>query len=141
MDVDTLGATPRREGTLPGLKVSKREGKSTTRDIGDSTEYSEYWDRKVDYMSLKVPITSLVREDIENSFQQRKWQIGRSADAPPMRYIQRSVGEARLVDYGSGMKSKVLTEAMQKSLGRGSAQKTAPGSKPKPKPGAAKKSG
>lgn len=142
-DVDTLGPDTASvaRGLFQVLKVSTRQGKSSTRDIGDSTEYSEFWDKRVDYMSNKIPITSLVREQMETSFQQRKWQIGRSGDAPPMRYIDRSVGEARLVDYGSGLKSHVLTEAMQKSLDRGSAQKTAPASKPKPKPGAAKKSG
>jgi hypothetical protein len=143
MDVDTLGPDTASvaKGLFQVLKVSTRQGKSTTREIGDSTEYSEIWDRRVDYLSHKIPITSLVREEIETSFQQRKWQVGRSEDAPPLRYLDRSLGQARLVDYGSGMKSRMLTEAMQKPLpGRGSAQGTT--AKPKPKPsGTGKKSG
>jgi hypothetical protein len=138
MDVDTLGPDTASvaKGLFQVLKISTRQGKSTTHDIGDSTEYSEIWDRRVDYMSHKVPITSLVREEIETSFKQRRWQIGRSESAPPLHIIDQSIGEARLLDYGSGMKSRILPPSMQKSLpNRAAAQ---PASKPK---SAGKKSG
>jgi hypothetical protein len=139
MNIDTLGTdtTSVAKGLFQVLKVSTMQGKSTTREIGDSTEYSEIWDRRVDYMSHKIPITSIVRESIETKFTQRKWQIGRSADSPPLRTIDRSAGESRLVDYGSGMKSRILPESMQKSLpGRAAA----PAAKPKTT-GTGKKSG
>ena len=144
MDVDTLGPdtvlVPR--GAFQVTKVRARQGKSTTRDVGDSTDYTEVWDTRVDYITHKVPITSLVREEIESSFQRRKWQIGRSADAPPMRYLDRSIGEALLVDFGAGMKSQILPESMQKSLkGRKSAEGAPPPSRPATQPGATKKPG
>jgi hypothetical protein len=140
MNIDTLGrdTTSVAKGLFQVLRVSTMQGKSTTREIGDSTEYSEIWDRRVDYLSRKIPITSVVRESIETMFQQRKWQIGRSADAPALRIIDRSLGEARLIDYGSGMKSRILPPAMQKSLpGRAAAP---PAARPKAT-ASAKKSG
>lgn len=144
MDIDTLGQdtvqVPRGEFRV--LKVRTRQGKSTTRDVGDSTDYSEIWDSRTDYITHQVPITSVVREVIETTFQQRKWQIGRSEDAPPMRYLDRSIGEARLVDYGSGMKSSMLPESMQKSLkSRKAAEGAAPPKGTKPPAGAPRKSG
>jgi len=139
MNIDTLGSDTASvaRGVFQVLKVATIQGKSTTREIGDSTEYSEIWDRRVDYMSHKIPITSIVRESIETKFTQRRWQIGRSTDAPPLRTIDHSGGEARLVDYGSGMKSRILPEYMNKPLpGRAAA----PASKPKTA-GTGKKSG
>ena len=133
MDVDTLGedtvAVPR--GDFRCVKIRTRQGKSTTRDVGDSTDYTEVWDIRTGFMNPKIPITSLAREEIETSYQQRKWQIGRSENAPPLRYLDRSLGEARLVDYGSGLKSRMLPESMQKSLPSRRAGTGAP-AKPKP---------
>jgi hypothetical protein len=143
-DVDTLGqdtvSTP--QGTFQCLKVSTRQGKSTTRDVGDSTEYTEVRDNRVSYLSRRIPITSLAREEIEYSIRERKWQIGRSEDAPPLHYLDRSLGEARLIGFGENKKSQILPESMQKSLA-GRRASRAPGAQPerKPKPGGARKSG
>jgi len=141
IEVDTLGedtvSVPR--GTFPCVKVRTRQGKSTTRDIGDSTEYIEVWDIRVGHFNRRIPLTSLAREEIETSFQERRWQIGRSEDAPPLRYLDRSLGEARLVDYGEGMKSRTLPESMQKPLPGRRAAESAPPAKqkaPPPKSGA-----
>ena len=144
MDIDTLGQDTVRvpRGDFRVVKVRTRQGKSTTRDVGDSTDYSEIWDNRIDYITHQIPITSVVREEIESSFQQRKWQIGRSEDAPPMRTLDHSLGEARLIDFGSGMKSSMLPESMQKSLKtRRSAAGAAPPKGTKPPASAPKKSG
>ena len=141
VDFDTLGedtvSVPR--GQFKCLKVEIRQGKSTTRDFGDSTDYIEVWDKRRGFYNRQIPITSLVREEIESSYQQRKWRIGRSEEAPPLRYLDRSLGEARLVDFGHGLKSRMLPEHMQKPLPRKAAGGAAP--KPAPKAGAAKKTG
>jgi hypothetical protein len=141
VDFDTLGqdtvSVPR--GTYSCLKVEIRQGKSTTRDFTDSTEYIEVWDKRRGYYNREIPITSLAREEIESSYQQRKWRVGRSEEAPPLRYLDRSLGEARLVDFGRNLKSRVLPEYMMKPLPRKAAGGAAP--KPPPKAGAAKKSG
>ncbi len=133
MDVDSLGAdtvsTPL--GLYHGIKVSERQGKSATHDEGDSTEYTEMWDKRVKCVSRQIPITSLLREEIETSVQLRKWRIGRSEEAPPLRYVDRTVAEVRLVGFGSGEKSRMLTEAMQKPLPRKAAQ-AAPKKAPSP---------
>jgi len=143
-DIDTLGrdtvSVPR--GTFSCVRVRTRQGKSSTRDVGDSTEYTEVRDNRVASLNRSIPITSLAREEIDYSFQTRKWQIGRSEDAPPLRYIDRSIGQARLVDFGENMKSHILTEAMQKSLpGRRVAQNPPPPKRPPPPPRGTKKSG
>jgi hypothetical protein len=138
MDVVTLG----RHGLGPrGACVKATAPERARRDVGDSTDYTEVWDVRIGYTNHKIPITSLVREEIETSYQQRKWQIGRSESAPPLRYLDRSLGEARLMDYGTGLKSRMLPEAMQKPLpGRraGGAPHKAPAQTKSPLP---KKSG
>jgi hypothetical protein len=144
MDIDTLGQDTVRvpRGEFRVVKVRTRQGKSTTRDVGDSTDYSEIWDSRTDYITHQIPITSVVREEIETTFQQRKWQIGRSEDAPPMRTLDHSLGEARLIDFGSGMKSGMLPESMQKSLKtRKSAEGAAAPKGTKPAASAPRKSG
>ena len=140
VDVDTVGpdtvSVPR--GLFRCVKVSVRQGKASTHDVGDSTEYFEAWDKRVDYYSRQIPITSMAREEIEVSYQQRKWQIGRSEDAPPMRYLDRGLAEVRLVDFGTGMKSIILTESVRKPLpGRGAVGAAPP---PRTHQGAKKKS-
>ena len=79
VDVDTVGAdtvlTPL--GLFQCVKVSFRQGKSNSRDIGDSTQYDEAWDKRMEYLSRQIPITSLAREEMDVSYQRRKWQIGR----------------------------------------------------------------
>lgn len=146
MDIDTLGSdtvsVPR--GDFQCTKVRTRQGKSTTRDVGDSTDYIEVWDIRMGFYSRRVPITSLVREEIETSFQERKWQIGRSEEAPPLRYLDRSLGEARLVDFGSGREASMLPKSMQKSLpGRRAAEGAPPKRRatPPPPPNSAGKPG
>jgi hypothetical protein len=140
VDFDTLGpdtvTIPR--GSFKVTKVRVRQGKSQTRDMGDSTDYTEVWDTRIDYMSRRIPITSVVRESIQTDVKQRRWQIGHSEDAPPMHYLDRSLGQAVLEDYGSGMKSNILLPSMQKSLPRGSSG-TPPATAPKKS--AAKKPG
>jgi hypothetical protein len=144
-DVDTLGRdtvmVPR--GTFECAKVRTRQGKGTQADRGDSTIYTEVRDNRVAYISREVPITSLVREEIENSMQRRTWQIGRSKEAPPLHYMDRSTGEARLVDYGSGLSARLLPPAMQKDLRQREAARTPPEKKPAtaPRRATTKKSG
>jgi hypothetical protein len=82
----------------------------------------------------------MVRESIITTVQQRSWQVGHSADAPPLHYLDRSFGAAQLVDYGSGMKSNILPESMQKSLPRSAAGGSAPAGTT-PRKSAAKKPG
>ena len=140
VDVDTVGAdtvlTPL--GLFHCVKVSFRQGKNNSHDFGDSTQYDEAWDKRMKYLSRQIPITSLARQEIDVSYQRRKWQIGRSENAPPLQYLDHSIAEARVVGFGSGMKSRILPESMQKSLPRKAA---AAAPTRKARPSATKKSG
>ena len=140
VDVDTVGAdtviTPL--GLFHCVKVSFRQGKNNSHDFGDSTQYDEAWDKRMKYLSRQIPITSLARQEMDVSYQRRKWQIGRSENAPPLQYLDHSIAEARVVGFGSGMKSRILPESMQKSLPRKAAV-AAPTRKARPS--ATKKSG
>lgn len=116
--VDTLGtdtvSVP--TGVYQCARVLTRQGKSAQTDVGDSTLYTEVHDERVAYISRQVPITSLVREDIDYWFQRRTWQIGRSQDAAPLHMMEHSTGVARLVEFGSGLASRLLPPEMQKTV-------------------------
>jgi hypothetical protein len=110
--VDTVGTdtvvTPM--GTFPGLKIRTREGVGGNIDNGDSTVRTETRENRVIYYSRKVPITGVLREDIENLIQRRSWKIGHSEDVP-MRTMDRATGVARLLNFGSGGVEPGMTPA------------------------------
>ena len=136
IDVDTLGtdtvSVP--AGDFQCVKVRTRSGKALTNDVGDSTEYTESWDTRTGYYSRSIPITSLLREQIELDFKERKWQIGRSESAPPVRIVDHSIGEARLIDFGTGMEGHVVPKWLQKSLPGRHASERPPRRPPPPPP-------
>jgi len=142
--VDTVGAdtvmVPR--GTFQCSKVLTRQGRVATTDVRDSTIHTEVHNERVTYLSREIPLTSLVREEIEYWFMRRTWQIGRSNEAAPMRMLDKSSGQARLVDFGSGLAAAVLTPDMQKSIPARRAAAAPPAHKPVPaKPPASRKAG
>jgi hypothetical protein len=116
--IDTLGvdtvSVP--TGLYQCAKVLTRQGKGAKTDVGDSTLYTEVHDERVTYISRQVPITSLVREDIDYWFQRRTWQIGRSQEAAPMHMMEHSTGTARLVGFGSGMVPRLVPPEKQKMV-------------------------
>jgi hypothetical protein len=116
---DTLGAdtvvTPL--GTIPCQKYRLRRGTGKTEDTADSTVYTEMRETRTVYMSKTVPITHLVREEIEYSVKRRAWKVGQSQEGAPFQLLEESRLSTRLLAYGkSGLQSQLLPPSRCKSL-------------------------
>ncbi len=118
LQVDTLGheSITVPKGAYDCLKLQFLQGRGQTGAKGDSTDYSELRETRTTFMSLKVPITHIVREDIEQSFTRKAWKVGYSKDATPTLTMDRTKGSAQLVDCGSGMVSGTVPERLRKSI-------------------------
>lgn len=108
-DVDTLGTdtiqTP--VGDFLGRKVSIRTGTSTTRSFGDSSRYDEARENRMVWRDVRVPITHVARESVENVALRRTWMIGRSGEGSPLLLRDRGLGSARLVATGTGGEPRI----------------------------------
>lgn len=117
-DMDTLGTetvtVPR--GTYECKKISIRQGIGTTTDVGDSTFRTEVLESRVSYTSDQVPMTGIVREDIDYGIKRKTWKIGRSQEGGPMRVMERSKGSGELIDFGIGLTPQIVPEKYRKKL-------------------------
>jgi len=116
---DTLGRDTVSAGgkTYAATKVLMRQGKAVTQAAGDSTIYTELREDRTSWYAREVPITHLVREDIETTSSRKTWMIGRSGDATPLNIRDRGTGTALLLDYGSsGKTARLLPERYRKSI-------------------------
>jgi hypothetical protein len=137
---DTV-TTPK--GTFDVEKVLMKQGKGVTSVAGDSSMYTELREDRTSHYSQLVPITHLVREDIETASTRKTWLIGRSGEGAPMFVRDRGEGAATLLDYGhGGLEARMVPERLRKSLAAQAkpsaaaqpAKSTAkPASKPAPK--------
>jgi hypothetical protein len=116
--LDTLGVdtvqVPGRE--YKALKVLRKEGSGVTRSVGDSTLYDELRENRTSWYSPEVPITHLVREDIESINAHKSWMIGRSGDAKALAILDRAVGSARLVAFGHNGVARVIPEPERRTI-------------------------
>lgn len=128
-DVDTLPpdtvVTPR--GTFNATRVSIRQGTGATTTVKDSSIYTEARENRMSYMHRDIPITHIVREDVESIISRRTWEVGRSSASTELVIRDRGVGTARLVDFGSGLEARLVPEAFRRSLAE---QKAAAARKP-----------
>lgn len=117
-DTDTLGAdtvlVPK--GEFRCTKVQMREGVAVTAEKPDSTMRTEVMETRTLYMSDRVPVTRIVREAIEQTTQRKVWAVGRSQDATEFLTTGKSQGEARLVDFGSGLSPAVVPERYRRPI-------------------------
>ena len=97
-------------------KVSWKEGKSATLDQRDSSLTTEVRENRMLYLSKKVPVTGLFREDIEHSTKRKTWAIGRSADAAPFNVMDIAKGTATLVAFGDHEKPRLLPLDRERTL-------------------------
>ena len=109
-----------------------RQGIGATQDLGDSTEYTENRENRTVYYSSRVPITHIVREDIERLFLRQTWQIGRSQEGTPLNLRERSSGVSRLIDYGEKLAPRLTPLKYQTPIRTAGAAASAP-SHPAPK--------
>jgi hypothetical protein len=155
--IDTLGTETIQtaKGEFACTKMQMTQGRSQTgagslgRDPhhavegprADSSDYLELREIRTSFMTPRVPITHIAREDILQKLSRRAWKIGKSSDATPLVTLDETNGSATLVDFGDNGKSQILPPSMQKSLAQLAAEKrtTAPPRvPPKPRTGARK---
>ncbi len=119
LKVDSVGVdtvkTPK--GDFICQIVRTEQGVSSTAQSSDSSEYSENREVHIYHRNLKVPLTSLAREEMDISHWRRAWLIGRSQDSGPLRLIDRSLGQVELLDFGfSGLTARLVPKDRWHSL-------------------------
>lgn len=115
---DTLGVdtvqTPK--GLFKAVKVSLKQGTSSTQAVGDSSIYQELREDRISFYAPEVPITHLSREDITTVAGRKSWLIGRSGDATALAIRDRGTGSARLIDFGHGLSGRLIPERLRFSV-------------------------
>lgn len=133
VQIDTLGheSVTVPKGAYECTKLQFLQGRGQTGARGDSTEYTELREVRTTFMSPRVPITHIVREDIEQTFSRKAWKVGYSKDALPTVTLDHTLGSAQLVDSGVGLQARMVPERLRKSIAAQRAQ-TAPSARPAP---------
>ena len=141
-DIDTLGTdtvqTPK--GVFKAMKVLMKQGKGATQSVGDSSVYTEVRENRTSFYATEVPITHLVREDIESINARKTWPIGRSGEALPLAIRDRGLGSARLVDFGHNGTARLVPERLRHTIAEQAAAENAAAAKPKSAKSASSKS-
>jgi hypothetical protein len=117
--VDTVGTesveTPK--GTFECRRVEIKQGKGISGASTDSSSYTEVRENRTTFLTTRIPITSIAREDVEYLVQSRTWMTGRSTQASAAMNIQdRARGTAALVDYGSGLEARLVPPELRRSM-------------------------
>jgi hypothetical protein len=128
--VDTLGTEKVTvpKGTYECTQVRMEQAAFNTSDAGDSSIYNEVREIRHSFFSLLVPITSIVREDIDYTMLRKTWLLGQSQNAVP-RIRDHSTGTAELLDFGEGLTPRLVPAQFRMSL---QAQRAAAAAAPKP---------
>lgn len=88
-------------GTFKTLKVRRSRGAGETTEQGDSTVYYEQVVRETYYRSREIPITGLVKMDIDDVQRGKTWAVGHfSQDS--LKILERAQGSSTLVAMGRG---------------------------------------
>ncbi len=95
--------------------VSIKQDLGVEVERGDSTARSENRDHRDTYVTRQVPLTGIVREDIEFLSTLKTWMAGRSSEAPTVT-VSHSTGRAELVDFGEDYKASVIPASKRHSL-------------------------
>ena len=105
--------------------MGKDEHKAQPGAQADSSDYVELKETRTSFITHKVPITHIAREDIDQKLSRRAWKIGKSNEATPMVVLDETKGSATLVDFGENGTSQILPASMQKSIAQFEAAKKA----------------
>jgi hypothetical protein len=132
LQIDTLGTETITvpKGTYECRHLHFLQGRGAIGASGDSTDYTELREDRNTFMSERVPITHIVREDIEQRFTRKAWKVGHSQDATPTMTLDRTLGSAQLIDSGSGLSAQMVPKELRRSLAE---QRAAAARPPAPK--------
>ena len=139
---DTLGTdtTIAPTGTFKTLRVKETKGRAETVDTGDSTTFYQRVEEQIFHYSREVPITSLVRTDIDHLQRGKSWMIGQfNKDSP--RILERAQGRSVLVGFGTELEPKIVPVEFRRSLGLQNASRRPAGPKPSGTNGSTRKPG
>jgi hypothetical protein len=136
VQIDTLGTelVTVPKGSYDCRKIQLLEGRGATGALGDSTDYTELREVRTTFMNPQVPITHIVREDIEQSFTRKAWKVGYSKDATPTVTLNSSFSSGQLVDFGTGLEAQLVPKRLRKSIAEQRAEITKPRSPARPAP-------
>lgn len=87
-------------GTIDTRKEKYTYFVGTTQIKGDSTIYEETRENTTTHYSDRIPITHIVRQDLDRTDNHKAWLIGQSQDAPT-RVRDKGVGRVELTGWGS----------------------------------------
>ena len=96
-------------------RLHTRRDVTNTLEHGDSTIMTEYREDRDTYLSREVPLTSIVREDIEYLETRKAWLAGRSADAQTA-VSTHSVGQSIVLGYGNDYRAQIIDESKRHAL-------------------------
>ncbi len=117
-DYDTLGtdtvSVPK--GEFRCTKVVMRDGVAVTSEKPDSTLRTELLETRTIYLDDRIPITRIVREAIEQTTHKQMWAVGRSREGTGKVLSGRSLGEARLEDYGRGIEPRITPARYRRTI-------------------------
>ncbi len=134
LQIDTLGTetVTVAKGTFECRKLRFLQGRGATGAKGDSTDYTELREERTTFLNPEIPISHIVREDINQSFTRKAWKVGHSKEGTPTVTLDQTSGSAELVDFGHGLSARMVPEAVRRSLAeqRAAASKPAPAPKP-----------
>ncbi len=136
LQIDTLGTETITvaKGTFECRKLRFLQGRGATGAKGDSTDYTELREERTTFLNLDIPITHIVREDINQSFTRKAWKVGHSKEGTPTVTLDQTSGSAELVDFGHGLAARMVPEAVRRSLAAQRAASAKPAPAPKPAP-------
>lgn len=102
-------------GTIPTRKQKYTYFVGTTQIKGDSTIYEETHENTVTHYSERIPITRIVRQDLERIDSRKTWLIGQSHEAPT-RVRDKGTGRVVLLGFGSDTTAVTVPEESRRSL-------------------------
>lgn len=110
LDIDTIGTETLHldKGDFLCKKVKFLQGRGQTGAQGDSSDYTELRETRTSYMTPRVPITHIAREDIDQVVTRKAWKVGKSSESKGTVTLEDTRGVATLVDFGENGKSRIF---------------------------------
>jgi len=116
--IDTLeaGTATVPAGTFDVKRLRRVRGHAETAERGDSTVFYQRRYNQIFHLSDKVPITSLVKIEIDDTQEGKTWLAGQS-DKRPLQVLERAQGSTVLLEFGTGgLAPKLVPERSRKSI-------------------------
>jgi hypothetical protein len=130
--IDSLGTAEVEipKGKFTCDKILFKQAAGASLDFADSSRYEEVRENRTIFRTTQIPISSIALEEIENIVSRKTWVRGKSTDAPEV-FRDRALGRAIAIEWGTGRKSLIVDEALQKPLSEQRAEARRKSGKPR----------